>query len=341
MMQSRALQLLVRSGAMVVAIICSSVISAQTSVQLRKPPLAEARTISGIVYDSSGAFIEGATVWIKSPERRVLTSANGAFTLRDLKPGKYEINARKIGFFPQLRTVVVGSEGGTALFELVPNAQGIAAVRTTAARAGLSGVIGDTSYRAIPGATVRVLASDLQAEADSFGVFWLPARPGSYMVRVSHDGYASQLMSVTVPRDSGRKIALWLLPTTRDAAIRERVNTFDLEQRLLRRHPVWDHIVTRDDISRVKFANTQQLARFGAGGPVDDNCPVRIDGGPQTVALFALDPDEIEMMEVSVPPPPRRTITSIPVPGKSSSKPGSSRSDSGDCKITMIAWLRK
>ncbi|MEP6766086.1 MAG: carboxypeptidase regulatory-like domain-containing protein [Gemmatimonadaceae bacterium] len=309
-------------------------------MQLR-PPLTGARTVFGTVYDSSGGFVDGATVWIKSPDRRVLTDANGVFIIRDLKPGKYEINARKIGFFPQLRTVVVGSDGGVAVFTLVPNAHGIAPRVTTAARAGLSGVVGDTSYRALPGATVRVLATDLQAEVDSDGVFWLPVKPGSYMVRVTHDGYASQLMSVAVPRDSGSKIALWLSPTTRAASIRETVNAFDLEQRLIRRSPVWNRIVTRDDITRIKFTNMQQLAQYGAVGPVDDNCLVLINGGPQRIALFALDPDEIEMLEINVTRPPRQTVKSILGGRAPVSRQQSSRTDSDECKTTMVAWLRK
>ena len=98
----------------------------------------------------------------------------------------------------------VGDEGGTAVFALVPVARVLAPVVTVSARGGLSGVIGDTAYHALPGAQISVLASQYHTTADSLGGFFLPLKPGKYMVSVKRDGYMPRLTSVSIPPDSGR-----------------------------------------------------------------------------------------------------------------------------------------
>src|SRR6266540_3892316 len=63
-------------------------------------PLALAQTtgeISGVVRDSSGAPLPGATITIKGPQmpigRSATTLSDGAFRFKDLPPGTYHLKA--------------------------------------------------------------------------------------------------------------------------------------------------------------------------------------------------------------------------------------------------------
>src|SRR5689334_11261915 len=68
-------------------------------------------TIKGVVRDSLKRPIANAEVFLVESDRRMRTDSSGTFVFSDLAPGKYEIHARRIGFFPA-ETVV----------ELVPRA---------------------------------------------------------------------------------------------------------------------------------------------------------------------------------------------------------------------------
>ena len=67
-------------------------------------------------------------------------------------------------------------------------------------------------FQAIPGARIHVVGSDARAETRHDGTFLLPLQPGRYLVAVAHAGFAQQLIGVTVPADSGRRLAAWLSP---------------------------------------------------------------------------------------------------------------------------------
>ena len=96
---------------------------------------------------------------------------------------------------------------------LVHGAHSTPFVQSATARRGLSGVIGDTTFQAIAGARIHVVGSDARAETIHDGTFLLPLQPGRYLVEVAHAAFAQQLIGVTVPADSGRRLALWPSPS--------------------------------------------------------------------------------------------------------------------------------
>src|SRR5580693_7127360 len=67
--------------------------------------------ISGTVEDASGAFVQGASVTVKSLEtgasRKVPTDQSGNYTLVSLPLGPQELKVEKTGFKTALRTGVV------------------------------------------------------------------------------------------------------------------------------------------------------------------------------------------------------------------------------------------
>jgi len=204
---------------------------------------------------------------------------------------------------------------------------------------GLSGVIGDTAYRAIAGAKVWVLASDKRAESDSTGAFYMDLKPGRHMVRVERPGYGSKLVSVTVPKDSGRRVMVWLSPASRAEEARDNHMLQEFSMRLTRRRPAWSAVYTREDIARSGKTLLGEIATAGAGMPVDPACLASVNGDTtRRIPIWVVDAADLETVEVYVPRPPRQAVRSI---GSGNSRPPSPAMSSRNFCPQVIAWLRK
>jgi len=311
----------------------------------RAPRPAGPGTIVGIVVDTTSAPLDSIDVYIASLKKRTRTDGAGRFRFDDVKSGTYDVTARRPGFYPQVVPVRVGADtGGTVRFVLVPAAPTLAPVVTVSARGGLSGVIGDTAYRALPGARINVLASSHHTVADSTGAFFLPVHPGKYWIRIMLEGFASQLMSVTVPPDSGRRVMVWLAPPSRPPSPIEEVNVSELEQRMLRRKAT-STVYTREDLLRTSMTELTQLVRQAAVMPVDEGCPALIDGGPRIRFLWEITKDEIESVEIY--PPGGLPNSARPLRGnqyRGNIRGGASPllpSGMDLCSVVVIVWLRK
>ncbi|HTJ24112.1 MAG TPA: carboxypeptidase-like regulatory domain-containing protein [Gemmatimonadaceae bacterium] len=304
------------------------------------------RAIVGTVADTAGRAIDSAEVILASPNRRTVTGADGRFEFDDVKPGNYELVARKLGFYPQTRRVKVDTGGGAIKFELVQRPYSLAPVVSTATRLGLSGVVGDTAYNIVSGAAIAVLAGNERAVSDSTGAFFLGLKPGRHVLRVSRDGFAPRMLTVTIPPDSGRRVVVWLTPANRAGGYRESFAMDSLAHRLLVRNPVWSKLLTREDILRSGVTDVPQLATVGAGKRIDQRCPAIVDGGPMRLPLWAFEPADIEMMEVYTTPPPRRTNADA-VAQVFKRRPPDTRGwqpdtmSTSDCGAQLYVWLRK
>jgi hypothetical protein len=318
-----------------VAMLAASTAEAQRATMA--PPPAGPKTLVGIVGDTAGTPLDSVEVFITSLKRRAMSTADGAFRFDDVKPGTYAVSTRRLGYLPQLRQVKVGDEGGTTTFGLVPYMRGLPPVVSSSPRGGLSGVIGDTAYNIVTGAQISVLASDHRTVSDSTGAFYLDLKPGKHMVRVKAPGFASRLVSVTIPNDSGRRMMVWLSPSMRGESAREEWAMVNLAERLTRRNPVWSTIYSREDINKMGMTDAAQLATVGARKRVDDNCPAIIDGGPRTAPIWAFAASDIETMETYTPKPASYAPTSIMARGHAPAP----APQSGDCPITVYLWLRK
>lgn len=323
--------------AVVVALVLvASAVHAQQrdSIQI---PLPGPRVLHGFVADSNDAPIDSAEVFISSLKRAVFTASDGSFRFEDIKPGKYQVGARKVGYFPQGRTVQVGDNGGATAFRLGrrPGSVTLPAVVSSARRGGLSGVVGDTAYKAIADAKVWVLASDKRAQSDSTGAFFLDLKPGRHMVRVEREGYGSQFLSVTIPNDSGRRVMVWMSPASGSESYQSHMMQ-EFSMRLARRNPVWSRIYTREDITRSGRDLLRQLATDGAGRPVPDTCETFIDGDTTRKApVWAIDAADIETLEVYAPKAARGGVKSI---GSGSARGPSQMRPA--CPI-LYTWMRK
>ena len=295
------------------------------------PDLPGPRKMTGIVRDSSAIPLDSVEVSIPSLQRRAFTKLDGTFLFTDIKPGKYAVRARKLGYAPQIREFTVDSAGGTGAFALLPLPYVLRPVVTTVERGGLSGVVGDTAFNALVGASVRVLGHNDYTFTDSLGTFYMPVRPGSYVVRVGQPGFADRLVSVIVPHDSGQRIRVTLAPPSRPLSIREAHNIDDLAARLTWRSLAHTRVFTHDELVQMKIEWVYDAVMIGhheihsgVPGTLDRDCAAMINGGPDYAEIGKFTVDEIETVEIydrisgGGPPSQRGTIRRPPrpVPGQ-------------------------
>jgi hypothetical protein len=267
------------------------------------PPM-ERRALVGIVMDSLHEPLADVEVLIRAPRRQVRTNARGVFKLGGLEPGTYEVTVRRIGYELALQKYVITDSGGVARFCLVAEPRGLAPMVTSVLRGGLSGVVADTAMALVPGAEVRVMGEGLWAVTDSAGEFYIPAEKGTYAVVVTKNGYGQALLSVSIPTDSGRRIAVWLGSRHRNPNSMK-LAIDGIRQRIMRTPAHRYKMVTSEDLARSNLS-VAQVAQVAARTGVPDDCEAGIGGEQYSLPLYMIDKSEIAMMEI-IGQPLRRT----------------------------------
>jgi hypothetical protein len=261
--------------------------------------------MTGVVRDTFAIPVDSVEISIISLQRRAFTGADGTFLFSDIKPGKYEVRARKIGYAPQVQEFTVDSAGGTGGFKLLPLPQVLRPVVTTVARGGISGVVGDTAFNALVGAEVRVVGKGKVTATDSLGSFYIPIEAGSYLLRFKQTGYAERLVSVIVPKDSGERIRVTLAPPTRALSLREAHNVDDMAERAMMRTNMYSRVFTRAELQRDKIEWVYDAVQMGfhqvhkgPPGLLDKDCVAMVNGGPDITEIGGLTVDDVETVEV-------------------------------------------
>ncbi|MCA0376065.1 MAG: carboxypeptidase-like regulatory domain-containing protein [Gemmatimonadetes bacterium] len=302
------------AGALLAMLMLTSSATAQ-AVRGIDPAQVPPGLIAGIVEDSLGNPVEDALVTLYELRRQARTRADGSFRFDSVKNGTYRVGARKLGYIGAGASVTVGRTGGWAGLRLIPVTTTLAPMVTEADAMGLSGVIGDTAWRALGGVTVYVMATQHRVETDSLGQFAIPLAPGRYMVRLEKSGYAGQAIGVLVPERGGRKLAAWLAPvdgTDAREIIRQR-NLFDLDQRLQRASVVRLQTFAREELMRTGAVDAAVAAARATVQRYDPFACAVLDGGPAWAPLWSIGVDEIEFMEANIPIPqrPKNPVTSL------------------------------
>lgn len=102
-------------------------------------------------------------------------------------------------------------------------------------RGGIYGKVGDTAYRALPGAQVTLLGpGGSEVLSDSLGSFAFPKlSDGTYMLRVSKPGFTERRISVELRSGKGKEFTFLLAPEPHPRfAPGEGAALFDLGRRL-------------------------------------------------------------------------------------------------------------
>lgn len=262
-----------------------------------------ARKLAGVVRDTTGFPVDGVEITIASSHRRTTSSGNGAFQFDNLAPGSYEVRARKFGYAPQVRTIVVDSAGGAGAFAMVSIPVPLLPVVSSASRGGLSGVVGDTAFHPLRGAEVRIVGHSDMTLTDSSGAFYMPVRPGNYTVAISEPGHDFKVVGVIVPSDSGRRITAYLTPRSRPPSVREVHNLEDFATRMAWRTVQNSKVFTRAELEEKGIEWVIDAVQMGSGWvggrqDLDHDCVAVKNGGPAYVSLQSLMVEEIETIEV-------------------------------------------
>jgi hypothetical protein len=301
-------------------------------------PMPAPRVIVGLVTDESNRPLEGIAITISKPRRVARTNAKGEFRIDSIEPGKYSITVRRIGFEPAATEIEVKQSGGSARICMAEEATHLAPLTTSVFRGGLSGTISDTTYMLLPGAEVRAQAANAVATTDSAGEFFLDLKKGEYAVVVQKKGYGRQIVSVSIPADSGRKIAVWL-GRADGWDNRMASDLDDMQRRKLLLPGSRYKVLTHEGLSSTSM-NLEQSIRVKSVANVSDECDVMIGGsGGVTVPLWSLQKEEVEFIEIVLGNPfSKRGTTDPKVTAQMSPQV---IKQPANCQAALIAWLRK
>ena len=322
-----------------IALLASGLPNTSVAAQGIMPKPAGPNTLSGVVTDTLGNPVSDADVYITLLKRRVRTRDDGSFRFDKMRPGVYDVGARAFGYVARSYSVNVGDDGGSVYIRMIRLGSTLASMITTADRMGLSGVIGDTAFRAMSNVTVRVIGPELTTRTDSAGAFSLAVSPGHYLVELTRDGFARQVIGVTIPDNEGRKIAAWLVPQFGGVNPLEGANLFEMSQRVMRANPVWSRYYTREDLAKQGITEVRQVANRVAMRNVNPDCPVIIDGGPRTLPLWQLAAGDVEFVELYTARPTRNTVTSLSGLAQKITT-STSLVPTSECGVSLVAWLR-
>lgn len=224
----------------------------------RNPVLPQpgAGTIAGLVVDSLGRPIEGASVFLQERRREVRTGADGVFRFQGLKEtDTLTLAARRIGYFPLSARVPITAHGRQVIFQMRERLTSLPAAITEVELSGLRGTVSDTSLTPLHDASVGALgAGQGRAMTDSAGTFILNLKPGAYMVHVTRTGHQEQMVSVSVPPKGGKRLAVQLTPGSNPYHARQAAYAEQLWDRLIRRSPMWSRAFTREEIGKLNVA---------------------------------------------------------------------------------------
>ncbi len=263
-----------------------------------------AAVLTARIVDGAGRPVPDADVFVVQLDRTLRSGQNGVVRLAPVPAGQYTVGVRKVGHLPISATITAGVGTTPIDIELVALTTRIAPVVTTAQRGGLSGVVSDTALRPLARAQVKPAGSGRSAQTDSAGRFFIDLRPGTYMVSVVRDSFARQTLAVTIPKDSGREIAVWLSP--RDARRRaeeavEAARLFDLDQKMIRASQQSSRYFSRDQLSALGITDMFRLANRWASGSITADCTVVVvneGGAPYRVPLNSVVTDDVEFVEL-------------------------------------------
>jgi hypothetical protein len=278
------------------ALFASSALNAQDAAP---KPLA-ANTLTGLVTDTLGIPLADVDVLLIKLRRRTRTRADGTFRFDSVPAGTYELRTRAIGFVAPTVRALVGPTGGAIGIRMTRFSYNMPSMVTTAERGGLSGIIGDTAYRALPDVSVNVPGTGHIEKTDSAGAFFIPLKAGKYLARLEREGYQRQMVSVNIPENEGRKIAAWMVPLDGPPNNFEAHMLFEMDQRMTRERGVGTRFYTHEDLVQLGNPSLETVVRRIASGRIDE-CMVKINGGPVKVPLWTLTADELEFVEIYLP----------------------------------------
>ncbi len=188
------------------------------------PHSAPAQTfiVTGTVRSSAGLPIQGALVLMDSVKsaRAFRTTAAGRFQFSAVPPGAHSLEVQALGYRVVERDFTVDAADVNLDIILTPRGpQPLDSIVVRAERTGVFGIIANAQdLTPVGGAKVQLIGAG-ETTTDSAGRYDIPkVRPGSYLVRLSREGFADKTWSITVNRNKGYELSALLSPSSERAS---------------------------------------------------------------------------------------------------------------------------
>lgn len=194
-------------------------------------------TVRGIVRDSaSGQPLPGAVVQLRSQSSRRSTRSDdmGSFRLNGIPDGRYRLSVRRVGYLEHEKELRTAFRDTFVLVDLHPVARKLPTVRVRENVTAIYGMIAAShNLRPIPGAVVQVVGARRYVASDIAGRFIVGIeKPGTYVLRISREGYVQEVFSMQVPRGRAVEASRLLDSSSKRAAPGLNVLWEDFDQRL-------------------------------------------------------------------------------------------------------------
>ncbi len=261
-------------------------------------------SVQGVVRNESNRPVEQAQVLLDpgQGQRELRTDADGRFRFIGVPAGSHRLRVMRIGFQP-LDTTLVVATGATDISISLQRLTTLGQVAVTARPTGVYGtILSRDTFAPLEGARVELLGARTRDTTDAAGAFAMgTAPPGTFMLRVTREGFDTRLISVRVPRDSGVGIDIVLRPGTPAldahmemlwADMAQRINWKGVNAAVVGRDEIVEH--GRDLSLGLRFAPT--FAKSGL--VIDELACLYVDGIPRPFATIKdFDVEEIESIE--------------------------------------------
>lgn len=172
-------------------------------------------SIIGIVRDSTGRPLPGASVIVLSLSRATRSDSLGRFSLRNLPAGELTLVTRATGYAPRQAVLRLPADSTLNIaITMRQSAQTLGAVVVSAdVENQLSGTVTDSTGRPLAGVAVDVLGlrRDTRSGADGRWLM-LDLEPGAYVVQFRAPGYRVSQYSVRMAPQVDRSLAVKLFP---------------------------------------------------------------------------------------------------------------------------------
>jgi hypothetical protein len=151
-------------------------------------------------------------------------------------------------------------------------------------------------------------------------------------------------VSVTIPADSGREIAVWLgSPLPHSNTMAARID--DMRLRILWSRPNRSALVSSEQIAR-SGGSLHGILVARVKAPVSETCPASIDGAPGGIPLYMIDKEDVLMMEAYLRGSQRTAPQSMDpgaTQGGRTISPGarSTGPPSGSGCPSIVVWLKR
>jgi hypothetical protein len=306
--------LISKSFPVVALVALAALIAAPHTSPAQNPP-APAAALNGTVKDVDGKSLRDVIVDVSGVKKHAVTDDRGRFRIDKLTTAPLVMIVRRIGMVVQTYDVNLVPGENEVSITMEPLPQILDAVRSATEQTGLFGVVGDTAFNIVQGASVSTIVHKSTALTNERGQFFFdPVQAGADMVDVRKLGFRPRIVSFTMPPKGGQRVAIWLtpLPNGLDEKSIRRMSApsnalvqelFDFGQRRRWASSARSMFATREMLAQYASGMKadealRYLPRFGTVRPYDIDCVI-VDG---TMAAGFFDQyytNEIESLEVT------------------------------------------